>query len=172
VADQSGWVAPQQIYAYSGRLYVVDEGANQIFRYNPADYSQSPEPWFAAQTPVNLSGVRAVAIDGDIWLLFANGQIVRYQQGMQVPFALESNIPLPGEPVDMAMGTQSDSLIYLADGNEARILVFDKSGAFQRQLQAAEGDPLRGLSGLYVDEVGGSIYILTQSALYLHALPN
>jgi hypothetical protein len=72
----------------------------------------------------------------------------------------------------MAVGEQSNSLIYLADSADERILIFDKQGKYQRQLQAAEGDSLRGLSGLFVDETGGVIYILTQSALYQHALLN
>jgi hypothetical protein len=172
VADAGAWVAPSHVYAYAGRIYLIDQGANQILRYNPANYGQAPEGWFAPQTPVNLNGVQAMAIDGDIWLLFGSGQIVRYRQGIQVSFGLESVIPSPGEPVDMAMGVQADSLIYLADRNEQRILVFGKDGAFQRQLQAAEGEPLRGLSGLFVDEVAGVMFILTDAALYQHALPN
>lgn len=166
------WVAPVLLQVYLGRLYVLDEGANQIFRHNPGDYNQPPEGWFSAQTPVNLGGVQAMAIDGDIWLLFGDGAVLRYQQGRQVPFALENSIPLSGATVDMAIGDQTNSLIYLADSAEERILVFDKQGAYQRQLQAAEGNPLAGLSALYVDEAAGVLYILTQSALYQHALPN
>jgi hypothetical protein len=172
VADGEKWVAPSHVYAYAGRIYLLDQGANQILRYNPANYGQAPDGWFAPQTPVNLNGVQAMAIDGDIWLLFATGQVVRYRQGVQVSFGLESVIPSPSEPVDMAIGVQPDSLIYLADRNEQRILVFNKDGAFQRQLQAAEGEPLRGLSGLFVDEVAGAMFILTDAALYQHALPN
>jgi hypothetical protein len=169
-ADQSAWQTPSQIHSFAGRLYIVDEGANQIFRYNPGDYSQSPERWFAPQTPVNLSGVQAMAIDGDIWLLYNTGMVLRYRTGAQIDFALETSIPLAGEPVDMAVGAQSESFIYLADRTQERILVFDKEGAYQRQFKAAEGNPLRGLSGLFVDEVTGSMYILTQSALFHHAL--
>ena len=172
LADASAWVAPSQIVAYANPLYLLDQGTNQILRYDPANYGKAPEGWFAAQTPVNLNGVQAFAIDGDIWLLFADGQILRYQQGLQVSFALENSIPLPSEPVDMAVGGQPEAALYLADPPHPRVLVFDKKGAFLRQLQAAEGDPLRGLSGLFVDESAGLIYILTQSALYQHALPS
>lgn len=172
VADSEQWIAPTQIVAYGDRLYVLDEGANQIFRYNPINYSQAPDPWFTSATPINLKGVQTMLIDGNIWLLYTNGQILQYQQGMQVSFALESSIPLPAEPVALAAGSQNDSFLYLADRSQQRILVYDKQGLYQRQLQAAEGDPLRGLSGLFVDEVAGTMYILTQSALYQHALPN
>jgi hypothetical protein len=172
VADAATWVAPSHLFAFGNRLYLLDQGINQILRYDPANYAQAPEAWFAAQTPVNLSGTQALAIDGDIWLLFADGQVLRYRQGLQVSFLLENSIPLTGAPVDLAVGEASDALLYLADGNEQRILVFDKEGAFQRQLQAAEGDPLRGLSGIFVDEAAGTLYILTRSALYQHALPS
>jgi hypothetical protein len=171
IAETPAWVAPSHIYAYANRVYVLDQGANQIFRYDPINYGQTPESWFAAQTPVNLNGVQSLAIDGDIWLLYTDGLLLRYSQGLQVNFALESSIPLLGEPVDLAVGNQSDSLVYLADRSEQRILVFDKQGVFQRQLQAAEGDPLAGLSGLFVDETSDVMYILTRSALYQHALP-
>lgn len=164
--------APSQIVSYGNRLYVVDQGANRLFRYNPADFGAQPDSWFAEQTPISLGGVQTMSIDGDIWLLFGNGQLVRYRQGVQVSFALENSIPLPGEPVDLAVGPQANSFVYLADRTDQRILVFDKTGTFQRQLQAAEGEPLRGLSGLMVDESSGVMYILTQSALYQHALPN
>jgi hypothetical protein len=171
-ADQSAWRTPTQLYSFAGRLYLVDEGANQIFRYPPGDYSQPPEPWFQTQTPVNLNGVQAMTIDGDIWLLFTSGEILRYNQGRGVPFTLENSIPLAGEPVDLAVGDQENSLIYLADRSESRILVFDKQGNYQRQLQAAEGDPLAGLSALFANEAAGTLYILTETALYQHALPN
>lgn len=170
--DQSAWRNVTQIHTYRGRLYLVDEGAGQIFRYTAGNYTVAPEPWFSAQSQINLSGVNAVAIDGDIWLLYTNGLILRYQRGEQVPFSLDKSVPLAGEAVDIAVGDQGDSLIYLADRAQERILVFEKNGKYLRQLQAVEGNPLRNLSALFVDEVGSKIYILTQSSLYVHALPN
>ena len=169
--DQSAWRTPTQIKTYSGRLYIADEGAGQVFRYDGGNYEVKPEPWFAAQTQVNLGGLQSMTIDGDIWLLFSNGMILRYHGGEQVPFSLENSVGLADEPVDMMVGDQGDSSIYLADSAQERILIFDKQGKYQRQLKAAEGNPLRGLSGLFVNEVTNSIFMLTQSALYEHTLP-
>jgi hypothetical protein len=170
--DQSAWRTPQQIESYLGRLYLVDEGANQIFRYEPGKYNEPPEPWFATQTPVNLSGLQAMSIDGDIWLLFNDGSITRYQQGAQVAFELDNSIPQVAAPVDMVVDKQGDSRLYLADRAQERILVFDKQGSYQRQFQAVEGHLLQGLSALFIDEATSSMYLLTQSALYYHPLPN
>ena len=175
VEDKGSWRIPTQIETYSGRFYVADEGAGQIFKYESRETGKitgAPEPWFSVQTPVNLTGLQNLKIDGDIWLLFNNGTILRYRQGEQVPFSLENSVGLVSGPVDMVVGDQGDSMIYLADSQEERILVFDKNGKYQRQLVAPEGHILRGLSGLFVDEVTSSLYILTQSALYEHALVN
>jgi hypothetical protein len=171
-ADQSSWRSPTHMQTYLGRLYLLDEGAGQILRYDSNNYQAPAEPWFSTQSQINLGGVQSLAIDGDLWLLYTNGMVLRYQKGEQVPFSLDKSIPPAGEPVDLAVGSGSESLIYLADRAQERILVFDKQGKYLRQLQAAEGNPLRGLSALFVDEVAGKIYILTQSALYEQALPN
>ena len=62
--------------------------------------------------------------------------------------------------------------LYLADAAEERILFFNKeSGEFQGQFQAAEGRPLRGLRSIYIDEVRGTLFILTNEALYVQRLP-
>ncbi len=175
IEDKNSWRTPTQIETYSGRFYVADEEAGQIFKYESRETGKitgAPEPWFSVQTPVNLTGLQNLKIDGDIWLLFNNGTILRYRQGEQVPFSLENSVGLVNGPVDMVVGDQGNSMIYLADSQEERILVFDKDGKYQRQLVAPEGHILRGLSGLFVDEVTSSLYILTQSALYEHALVN
>jgi hypothetical protein len=107
-------------------------------------------------------------IDGDIWLLFSNGTIMRFREREQLPFSPENSIGLAEEAVDMYVSHQESSYIYVVDGGQDRILVYDKSGAYVGQLRAPEDDLLRGLSGIYIDEVGGVMYILTQTGLFAH----
>ncbi len=172
LGDPAALRSPTVMKVYLGRTYIADEGTNQIVRYSAGGFGGSPEPWFAPQTQTDLDGLLAMGIDGDIWLLMANGTIVRYRGGEQVPFAMESSVGLAQEAVDLAVGTQDSALLYVADAAEERILVFDKQGAYQYQLMAPEGNMLRGLRGLYVDEVDGSMYILTETALFKHPIPN
>jgi hypothetical protein len=162
-----------QIENYSGRLYLADEQQNQIWRYSPAGigYDQPPDPWFGAQVQANLAGVVAAAIDGDIWMLTEEGTVLRYRQGGQLPFSLDNSAGLTGRMVDLTLGTETADKLYLADGSQDRILVFDKSGNYIEQFQAAENNALRGLRGLYLDNVTGTLFILTQSSLYAHSLP-
>ncbi len=164
--------SPLLLRVYADRLYLADAGANQLYRYDRGNFSNPPEKWFGAQTQTNLTSVRAMAIDGDIWLLYAEGLLVRYSLGSPVQFSLENSVGAIGEPADLAVGDQGNSMIYIADSAESRILVYSKDGTYQRQLRAPEGDALQNLRGISVDEVAGNIYILTQSYLFKHPLVN
>lgn len=169
--DASNWVRATQIETFLGRLYVADEGGNQIYRYPIGQYDVA-DPWFAETTQVNLSGVKAMRIDGDIWLLYDDGKVVRYRNREQLPFSLDSSIALPAQAADLWCGQDGDDAIYLADRLAERILVFDKeTGAYLEQFQAAEGNPLRDLRGLFVDRIHSIQYLLTDAGLYQERLP-
>ena len=173
LAGQSSLGSIGQVALYNGRLYLADERENQIFRYEPAGlaYDETPVNWFDEQVQGDLSGLVAMGIDGDIWLLTEDGTLLRYRQGQQLPFSLERIPGLGGLLVDLALDEQGDGTLYLADATEERILVYDKEGRYIEQYVDAEDMALAGLRGLYLDEFSGILYILTSSALYAHPLP-
>jgi hypothetical protein len=164
------WGSASQVQTYNGFIYIADEGANAIYKYMPGQVYEEPENWFPDDILVNLAGALSMEIDGDIWLLLGNGNIMRYESGEQLPFSLENSVGLAEEPIDMYVTQNERENIYLVDAGDDRILVYDKNGVYLEQLRAAEGDPLRGLSGLYIDEVDETMFILTKSALYSHPL--
>ena len=165
------WTRATQIETYLGRLYVADEGGNQIYRYSVGRYDQA-DPWFKPSTQVNLANLSAMRIDGDIWLLYQDGKVVRYNDGEQLPYSLDSSVALPAQAVDLWVGQDGDDALYLADPMLERILVFDKSsGGYLEQFQAAEGTALRDLQGLFIDRVHGTQYILTADNLFQERLP-
>jgi hypothetical protein len=168
LADRNTWGSIGQVQTYNGRVYIADEAKGTILRYNPGAFEEPGVPWFAAGIPINLTGLVSLEIDGDIWLLFSNGAILRFREGEQLPFSPENSVGLAEEPTDMYVTRQESAYIYLVDAGQDRILVYDKSGAYVGQLTAPEDDLLRGLSSIYIDEVGGKMYILTQTGLFSH----
>ena len=171
--SESGWQRVNQLEVYLDRLYVLDEEANQIYRYAPGDYTSAPVPWFPETTKVNLRGVRSMRIDGDIWLLYDDGKVVRYHAGEQVPFGLDDSVALPTQAVDLFVTNAADGVVYVADAADERLLMFSKAdGSYLGQLQPAEGRPLRGLRGLFIDEARESLFLLTDEAFYNQPLPN
>ena len=171
--EQSTLESVGQLGVYNGRLYLADEGSDQIYRYSPAGlaYDDPPTAWFSEQIRGDLAGLIALGIDGDIWLLSEDGTLLRFREGQQLPFSLERIPGLGGLIVDFSMAEHSDGMLYLADATEERILVFDKEGRYIQQYVDAEDMALAGLRGLFLDEVTGILYILTKSGLYAHPLP-
>lgn len=169
--NQETWQVPSQIESYFGRFYIADQAEGQIFRYQPGQYESEPEPWIRSVVSQGFAGLQSMVIDGDIWLLMSDGLLLRYRRGEQVAFALENDVGLVTEPVDLHIGEQDNSLVYIADAGQDRILVFSKEGSYQHQFQAAEGTPLRNLRSIYVDEVTAMLYILTKSSLFQHPVP-
>ena len=170
--EDNGWQSGTQVETYSDRLYLADEGAGQVYRYAPGQYADPPVPWFDPATQVNLNGVEAMRIDGDIWLLFDDGKVLRYHSGEQVPFGLDDSVALPGDPVDMYVSQEGADTLYLADAQEERILLFSKQdGSYEGQFQAAEGNPLSGLRSIFIDEIRDTLFILTDSGLYQQDVP-
>jgi hypothetical protein len=171
LGDPTALQLPNQVEIYSGRTYVADEGVQQILRYEPGGFGLTPAPWFAEGASANLTGLRRMAIDGDIWLLYPNGMVLRYNQGESVPFSIKGNVAQIGDPVDMAVGQLTDAL-YIADAANDRIFSFDKNGNYLAQYVSPEGDQLNNLRGLFLDDVAGQFYIMTQSSLFQVPPPN
>ena len=159
------------------RIYVLDSAGNQIYRYTAGEngYTQPPDAYFPPETPVNMTGVRDMSIDGDIWLLF-DDRVERYQAGKRVDFALQGlDQPLSGPTAlqasfDETTGLAGDNL-YIADTGEGRILQFTKTGQFVRQFRPRQGNPFQDLRDFFLDEAKGKLIFLAGGSLYLADVP-
>ena len=172
ISGRDQWSYPQLLATYSGNLYIVDTKANQIWRYRPSDngYENPPEPYFSKDAPVDLAGVQSMAIDGNIWLLYADGRLLKFFAGEHKAFEL-TGMPDPlSAPTAVATAREGD-LLYIADGGNGRILEFDKEGKFQRQFRPAEGNLFKDMRGLYLDEATSLFYVLSGDTLYKADLP-
>jgi sugar lactone lactonase YvrE len=172
IEGRDQWSYPQLIASYNGNLYIVDTKANQIWRYRPGEkgYETAPERYFAPDTEVDLAGVEAIAIDGSIWLLYADGRLLKFFVGEQQAFDL-SGLPDPlAAPTALAVSQDGDQ-IYIADAGNGRIVEFSKSGEFQRQFRPAQGDVLKEVHDIYLDEAAAAFFILSGDKLYKVDLP-
>jgi hypothetical protein len=172
VGGQDKWQQPQLIMGYGGNLYIVDSKANQIWRYRPGTkgYEGVPEPYFASGSPTDLAGVQAIAIDGSVWLLFPDGRLLKFLVGEPQLFTPQGPPGTPKSPVDVAAPLEGDRL-YVADPALGRILEYTKEGSLLRQFRTREGDILKDVRSIYLDEAGSALYILTGNRLYKANLP-
>ena len=165
-------VRPALIASYGGNLYVVDVGASQIWRFRPGanGYEEEPEPYFADGKQVNLNGVQAMAIDGNIWLLFTDGRLLKFFTGDQRPFELHG---VPGgisAPTSLAVPLEGD-LLYILDAGNGRIVEVTKEGEFMRQFRPRDSAFLRNAKSMYLSETAEKLYLVTPDQLYAADLP-
>ena len=165
-------VQPQLTAGYGGNLYIVDGEGDQIWRYRPDEsgYGGQPEAYFLSGTTVDLAGVQAVAIDGNIWLSFADGRLLKFFGGEQRPFDLQG---VPGPlvtPTALAVQQEGDQL-YILDAGNGRIVEITKDGQFSRQFRARDDDFLRQATDMHLDEAARKFYIVTPNQLYVADVP-
>ncbi len=163
----------RRIDTFDGNLYVLDVMARQVWKYVPSveGYTALPEVYFETPPP-GIENAIDMAIDGNVYLLEANGTAHKYLGGSEAPFSL-SGLPSPiGKPVAAAVdpNTPTDSGFYVADFDGARILHFAPDGRFVRQIRSV-GDEFDAIEDLLVDERAGRLVVISGGRLYSAALP-
>ncbi len=170
--NRTKWVTAQLMAGYNGNLYIADSGADQVWKYGPTanGYEGDPTAWFQAGKQPDMANLVSMAIDGRIWLLYTDGRLLKFLSGDQQPFAW-ADLPNPlNSPIAVAVSQEGDRL-YVADPGNARIVEATKDGKFLRQFKAREGDVLRNVRHLYLDEAKGFFYLLTGDQLYKASVP-
>lgn len=170
--NRDKWTTPVLMAGYNGNLYVADSGANQIWRHTPTanGYDSDVTAWFEDSKKPDMANVVSMAIDGHIWLLYSDGRVLKFLSGEQSAFVWDGlPTPLSG-PVTIAVSQEGDRL-YIADPGNARIVEGSKDGKFLRQFKAREGDLLRNVRHMYLDEAKGMFYLVTDDQLYKASVP-
>ncbi|MCP4539135.1 MAG: hypothetical protein GY832_18520 [Chloroflexi bacterium] len=164
--------SPKVIGTYDGRLYVLDTVLNQIRRYEPRGdtYPERPDHYFVVTPTRPLAETVDMAIDGYIYLLYADGAIAKFLSGnpeafdvRELPLDLSQAVALAVDP-DSGSGT-----IYVADRGNRRIVALAPDGQFQAQFYAR--DAFDALETLAVDEATRRLYVISGGRLYVAPLP-
>ena len=173
VAESQTWGRPLLMGSFQGNVYLLDSQLNQILKYVPTTwgYDAPPEEWLKPEAKVDLSGVVDMAIDGFIYVLLADGTILKFNAGLRELFDQEGlDEPLRSPTALFAM-PESWSL-YVADAGHRRVVQFSREGDFQRQLHPPPGsDAFDSLWSLWVNEAQEKLYLLSGTELYVSNLP-
>ncbi len=163
---------PRTMASYDGRLYILDPTKEQLLLYMPQgdSYPNPPENYFLTPPPRSLATVLDLAIDGNIYLLFAEGTILKYRGREPQPFEVRGVPDGLGQAIALAvdpLGTTG--AVYVADRGSRRIVVLGPDGNFRQQFCADTA--FDALEALAVDEVSKRLYVLDGGRLYMASLP-
>jgi hypothetical protein len=160
---------PQVAGSYENNFYLLDSNLNQILRYEP-DYSGAPADYFPTPGEVDLAGVVDMAIDGHIYILYADGRILKFLDGQAAAFEITGLYEPLQSPT--ALFTSEDSeFLYVADAGNKRIVQLTKEGRFLQQFKAGQGESFGQLKGLFVSEEYHLLYFVSGNKLYVTNIP-
>ncbi len=155
------------IKEYDGNLYVWGAVSNEVLKFRSGSYGDTPEYWLdpTSLTDIDMSNVTDMAVDGAIYLLKSNGNVLIFSQGRSVgeikPDAISPPISAANRFFITDDGFGGGSIFLIEKQNE-RIIQMDKiTGKVIQQMKARpDGDlPLNLLDGIAV-EVSDSRSIL------------
>ncbi|MCK5416116.1 hypothetical protein KAI92_01670 [Candidatus Parcubacteria bacterium] len=152
------------IDSYNNRLYVVNTDIGQIQRYN---YNKngfiSPYPWLNKK--IDLSEVVDISIDGNIYLLKNNGEILKFLKGEMKDFSLNTIDPKLEKPTRIYASPELD-YIYILESKNNRIIIFDKSGKLINQYKNKDFN----IVDFAINEKDKIMYILSDNSIYSNKL--
>ncbi len=143
---------------YLTYLYILDNKANQIYRYPRAEGGFGEKTnWYKDST--SLANVSALTMDENIYAVKDNN-ILKLFKGKQLDFKLENS----ATPVnlDKIFTTIDDQYIYALDSKNGRLVQYTKEGSIFAQYQ---NESLKSALGLAVDETNKLAYITTPTNL-------
>jgi len=149
---------------FNNNLYLLDAGQNQIYRYtNSGNTYANQSAWLAA--PADLSRASDLAIDGDIYVLRANGNILKLFKGAQQDYQSANILPAMTSASKLIVGTNN---LYIWEAGSKRLAVLaKKDGHILNQYQL---DSLNSPQDFAVDEAGKAAYVLDGGKIYKVAL--
>ncbi|MCB9102106.1 MAG: hypothetical protein H6632_21400 [Anaerolineales bacterium] len=167
---------PVAVDSYFGNFYVLDPQANVLLRYLPTvdGYNAPPQSYFAANVPVDLSNAVDLAIDGAVYVLYQDGRIAKFQGGQPAEFNVTGlDVPFNNPVAIFTKPDEDVQHIYIADAGNHRVVQLNKDGSFVRQFKPSAGEAVSfaNLQNIYVDEIGGKMFVLDSNNLYLVKLP-
>ncbi len=168
------WLKPVAITSWQGRFYVLDVGANQIWRYQPSgeSYPNEPEPYFASDFRPDLKNAISLAIDstGNVFILFADGTMKKYNGGTEQPFSF-NGLPDGSLKSASAMFLDDESnlpAIYITDPLDQSVYQVTLAGTFRYRFRSADPTAFRQLSGIFVDQ--DRVFVASGSLVYTFTL--
>ncbi len=151
----------QGLASYGNRLYLLAPAQNQIKRFNIlASRLSAPQNWLKSKA--DISRAIDIDIDGFVYVLLNNGQLIRFLRGRQTNFSLERVDPPLTAPKKANIYLNSN-YIYILDAQKPRLVVYDKKGKFLAQIKFLN---IKNITDFAIDEKKSLIYILSGTNIY------
>ncbi len=162
----------RRLRSFDGNLYLLDPTSKQVWRYRAKDsaYAETPETYFD-QPNADAASAVDMAIDGSVYLISADGKVIKYSQGKADSFKVNGLADPISTPSIIAVDSEAtNSSVYIVDQASQRIVQLRPDGEFVRQFRAS-GPEFNSINDLAVDERNSRLYAISAGVLYSVVLP-
>ncbi|MEK7665877.1 MAG: hypothetical protein AAB337_03295 [Patescibacteria group bacterium] len=151
------------VAVYNSKAYLLSPNLNQIFKHNRAgDKFDGGAAWILSNN-TNIGDATAITIDGFVWVLKADGVIIKYLSGREETFSTAVIDPVLLNATEI-WTDETSAFLYVLDQNQKRIIVFNKeNGALVIQYTSPVFEFLRRIK---VDEANKTIYVEAGTSVY------
>ncbi len=154
------------LLVYNRRLYTLDPEHNQIYKHDVIKTGYGRGNEWVKDTGIDLSNSIDITIDGDVFVLKNNGEILKFNAGEKQIFSVQGVEPALDSATKIWTYTDLQYL-YVLDATNQRLVILYKDGRIKQQITAKEWiNP----TGMVVDEPNNIAYILDNNKLYQVAL--
>lgn len=158
--NNNDWKKVLAINAYFDNLYILDKDQNQIFKFVKLNNGFSKNNYLKGS--IDLSKAKDMAIDGSIYVLFDNGEILKFTKGTAEQFKVTGLDNQLNNPVKIYTNLDAKN-IYILDQGNSRIVVIGKDGQYQSQYQNSIIANAKDFEVLEKDKL---IYLLIKNKVY------
>ncbi len=179
INNQGEW-QPGPIAAYNQNMYLLAPEFRNIYAFETDADQQvvAPLDWVSVGDRVNLNIAVDIAIDGNIYVLLEDGQVITYRGGLEIDrFELSGFDFRTQDPKAIVRGPNT-GYVYVAvedqDGG-GRVIATDIEGEnpviMELPTDFSTGgadvlDPFVGIQDIVVDEPTGTLYIINGDAVW------
>ena len=149
-------------FMYNRKLYLVDTAHQQIYKHSLTQTGYDKGSAWVKDASVNLTNAVSIAVDGDVFVLNKNGEILKLVGGEKQAFAIVGLEPPLKAPTFIWTYNNINNL-YILEPDAKRVVVTDKDGKFIGQYTTAEWKHPTAMS---VDTDKKVIYILDDNKIY------
>ncbi len=166
------WGNPIKMTFWQGRLYILDPGANQIWRYdNSGGIFSSPIEYFAGDARPDISAAVGFGIDGAgvVYILNASGEISKWTGGKQTSFGYasfpEGQILNSADALFLSADPLSQGL-YIVSRTNRTIYETSLAGTWVASYRAQNEDDFAGLTSVFAEATQQIVYTLSGNSIF------
>jgi hypothetical protein len=169
------WQDPRAIAVYNRDLYILDAGANEIWRYQAEEdsYASLPQRYFTDIVP-QLGDAIDMEIDtnGNIYILHGNGAVTKYFFGREQTFTFDG-LPQPiTRPTALSLNLGLfDRTFLIANPGGGQLYATTITGAFLTNYKDSGNTIFASLSGAFSQDRPPIIYVTASNRLFYFPRP-